>query len=456
MKFSFYWLLITSSLVLPLSCSFSTVGDAVESTLRSNKNFQSPGTFTSRSTSNVDDTIYNLTNDATINNAKISTTFNVSCIKKIDISKFELSSIQIIEPHFGYPSIWANNRKEPRKAVVPTWEKTGYIPHLENQTSLVPNMLWGAFIDIRSLQQLVQTSVRGENTRQNLWGAGLSNFFHRDHTKENRGFRHVNAGYAVGITTSTFSENIVSLTFCQLFGKDKDHFITKNDSQVYAGSFLFQHIGHLYCPVWFLFSNYSAKDPILPFIFNTQLSYSYTSNNMKIDYFEAPQSKSTWSHDCFALEFTGMVPTPLFDDIYFLKKYTPFLKVEVIYAHQEKFKERGNNTPRVFESSNLINVALPLGITFEGQSRNNKASYDTTVMYIPDIYRKNPDCTTSFRIKGTSWETLGTNLSRRAAVIRIGQGYAFTPNTAMFSKFTVELRGSSQSYTVNLGSKLFF
>ncbi|WP_201456757.1 polymorphic outer membrane protein middle domain-containing protein [Chlamydia sp. 17-3921] len=360
------------------------------------------------------------------------------------------------ESHYGYQGKWSVSWTEATdsKTATLTWEKTGYIPNPERVTSLVPNILWGSCIDIRAFQQVVKTSFHEGKNPWSLWGAGLANFLHKDSTLTNRGYQHTSSGYVIGTSKLLSSKDIISLAFCQLYGNDRDHFLAKNYSTIYAGSLYFQHAGYLYHPFWFFFDNQFAKENVHDFIFEAQVSYSYTNNDMTTRYTFVPEEvKSSWSNDCFAAELIGTMP------FYFSKGFksfysiAPILKAEVVCAHQKEFKELGNNA-RSFDSSNLINVSLPIGITFE--SKMTRATLNTTFMYTPDIYRKNPYSMTTLLMNDATWKTLGTNLSRQAVISRTEAHYAATPNLVMFSKFAFELRGSSRSYNINLGSKVLF
>lgn len=134
------------------------------------------------------------------------------------------------------------------------------------------------------------------------------------------------------------------------------------------------------------------------------------------------------------------------------------MKMQLVYAHQEDFRENNSAEGRYFESSNLTNVSLPLGVKFERFSDENQAMYDLTLAYAPDLIRSNPDCLTSLLVSPTTgvWTTYGTNLARQAFIVRAGTHLSPTPSLEIFSQFGFELRGSSRNYNVDLGTKFRF
>ncbi|ACZ33427.1 outer membrane protein 5 [Chlamydia pneumoniae LPCoLN] len=360
--------------------------------------------------------------------------------------------------HWGYQGNWALSWQEDTatksKAATLTWTKTGYNPNPERRGTLVANTLWGSFVDVRSIQQLVATKVRQSQETRGIWCEGISNFFHKDSTKINKGFRHISAGYVVGATTTLASDNLITAAFCQLFGKDRDHFINKNRASAYAASLHLQHLATLSSPSLLRYLPGSESEQ--PVLFDAQISYIYSKNTMKTYYTQAPKGESSWYNDGCALELASSLPHTALSHEGLFHAYSPFIKVEASYIHQDSFKERDTTLVRSFDSGDLINVSVPIGITFERFSRNERASYEATVIYVADVYRKNPDCTTALLINNTSWKTTGTNLSRQAGIGRAGIFYAFSPNLEVTSNLSMEIRGSSRSYNADLGGKFQF
>ncbi|WP_246990340.1 autotransporter domain-containing protein, partial [Chlamydia psittaci] len=366
--------------------------------------------------------------------------------------------------HYGYQGNWTvtwNNETTKQTATL-TWEQTGYSPNPERQGSLVPNTLWGSFSDIRAIQNLMDISVNGADYHRGFWVSGLGNFLHKSGSDTKRKFRHNSAGYALGVYAQTPSEDVFSAAFCQLFGKDKDYLVSKNSSTVYAGSIYYQHVS--YWNTWntLLQNTIGAEAPL---VLNAQLTYCHASNNMKTnmtDTYAPPKTtyseiKGDWGNDCFGIEFGAMAPIETPSSLLF-DMYSPFLKLQLIHAHQGDFKENNSSEGRYFESSNLTNLSLPIGMKFERFANNDTASYYVTAAYAPDIIRSNPDCTASLLVSPTSavWVTKANNLARSAFILQAGNYLALSHNIELFSQFGFELRGSSRTYNVDLGSKIQF
>ncbi|BAE81493.1 polymorphic outer membrane protein 9 [Chlamydia felis Fe/C-56] len=368
------------------------------------------------------------------------------------------------EKHYGYQGHWtvswvSDDTSDPKtKVAVFNWNKTGYVPNPERRASLVLNSLWGSFMDVRSIQEVLERSVDSLlETRRGLWISGVGNFFHKDKSAESRQFRHISAGYVLGATTNTSQEDTLSVAFSQLFGKDKDYLVAKNSANVYSGSLYYQHVGkfdnltRLFKGPNSCCSGYSKEIPIF---LDAQVTYCHTSNNMTTAYTDYPEVKGSWGNDTVGIALSTSVPIPVFSFSLF-DSYAPCAKLQVVYSHQEDFKEP-TTEGRVFESCDLLNVSVPMGIKFEKLSFGEKTAYDLTLLYVPDVYRHNPSSITGLAINDVSWLTTATNLSRQAFIIRAGNHIALSSGFEMFSQFGFELRSSSINYNVDLGTKVSF
>ncbi|WP_086430355.1 polymorphic outer membrane protein middle domain-containing protein, partial [Chlamydia abortus] len=219
--------------------------------------------------------------------------------------------------HYGYQGNWTVTWKQgssaQEKTATLTWEQTGYSPNPERVGSLVPNTLWGAFSDTRAIQNLMDISVNGADYSRGFWVSSLANFLNKSGSDTKRKFRHHSAGYALGVYAQTPSDDVCSAAFCQLFGKDKDYFVSKNSSTIYAGSIYYQHIS--YWNTWntLLQNTLGAEAPL---VLNAQLTYCHASNNMKTNMTNTytpknvtpSEIKGDWGNDCFGVEFGAKAP----------------------------------------------------------------------------------------------------------------------------------------------------
>ncbi|MFJ1510082.1 autotransporter domain-containing protein [Chlamydia crocodili] len=365
--------------------------------------------------------------------------------------------------HYGYQGNWTVTWAGTgvTKTATLIWNKTGYAPSPERRGTLVPNTLWGAFSDVRAIQNLMEVNANGANYHRGFWVSGLANFLHKSGTATKLRFRHDSAGYLLGVFNQTASEDIFSAAFGQLFGRDKDYLVSKNTANIYTGSIYYQHTSSL--AAWERLLT-RALGLQVALVLDAQLTYSHASNEIKTN---APgtvppqdtiysQVKGDWGNDCIAVELGATAPIEL--GYAFFDTYAPFMKVQFVYAHQEDFKEHNNDRGRHFENSHLTNVSLPIGIRYEKSAKNNRSSYNLTLTYVPDIVRSNPNCTTSLLSNptGAIWTTTATNLARQAFAIRAGNYKSFSKNFEIFSQFSFELRDSSRTYNVDLGCKIQF
>ncbi|BAA98229.1 Pmp_4 [Chlamydia pneumoniae J138] len=345
--------------------------------------------------------------------------------------------------------VWVDDATAKTKNATLTWTKTGYKPNPERQGPLGPNSLWGSFVDVRSIQSLMDRSTSSLSSSTNLWVSGIADFLHEDQKGNQRSYRHSSAGYALGGGFFTASENFFNFAFCQLFGYDKDHLVAKNHTHVYAGAMSYRHLGESKTLAKIL----SGNSDSLPFVFNARFAYGHTDNNMTTKYTGYSPVKGSWGNDAFGIECGGAIPVVASGRRSWVDTHTPFLNLEMIYAHQNDFKENGTEG-RSFQSEDLFNLAVPVGIKFEKFS--DKSTYDLSIAYVPDVIRNDPGCTTTLMVSGDSWSTCGTSLSRQALLVRAGNHHAFASNFEVFSQFEVELRGSSRSYAIDLGGRFGF
>ncbi|SYX08774.1 Polymorphic membrane protein F,chlamydial polymorphic outer membrane protein repeat,Autotransporter beta-domain [Chlamydia poikilotherma] len=374
------------------------------------------------------------------------------------------ATVGVPEHHYGYQGNWSvawvkDATSDPKtQTAVFKWTKTGYIPNPERRAPLVLNSLWGSFMDVRSIQDVVERSVDSIlETRRGLWVSGVGNFFHKDQSAANRKFRHISSGYVLGATTNTSKEDTLSVAFCQLFGKDKDYLVAQNAANIYAGSIYYQHVSK-FDDLTRLFNGpntcCSGFSKEIPIFLDAQVTYCHSGNTMTTTYTDYPEVKGSWGNDTVGVALSTSVPIPIFSSSFF-DSYAPFAKLQVVYAHQEDFKEP-TREGRTFESSDLLNVSVPIGIKFEKLVYGERTAYDLTLMYVPDVYRHNPSCMTGLAINDVTWLTTATNLARQAFIVRAGNHIALTSGFEMFSQFGFELRSSSRNYNVDLGAKVSF
>ncbi|ANH78241.1 polymorphic membrane protein G family [Candidatus Chlamydia sanziniae] len=361
---------------------------------------------------------------------------------------------------YGYQGTWSLiSKKLPDSTMTLSllWKATGYKPTLERRASLVPNSLWTAAIDLHSIQDALTTHMHNVSAYQNLWVIGISNFFHKNRTASNAGFRHISGGYIIGGSMLTPSDTAFAIAIGQLFGKAKDYVVSNIKSRIYTGSLYGQHQGSLrlhsslrrYAP-----SKILLKIPEeLPLVLNAQVTYARNRNNMTTKYTVPPPGISSWNNQGFAAELGSFLPIDI-KDSYFTSS-TPFLKLQLVYANQKSCEEKAT-TARGFSSSHLVNLSMPLGATFTQRSPSSRHAIQGTLSYILDIYRIQPQCLTSLLISGVSWMTWATNLERHAGKIQIASHHSPLPNFNFSMQGSFEIRASSRNYNANCNGNYSF
>lgn len=371
--------------------------------------------------------------------------------------------------HYGYQGTWSLPKVTPPTnlttpvTLTASWKFNKYDPHPERQGGLVPNTLWGAFSDMRVVQDVMKRAPSHETDRQGLWGAGLGSFLRTSSSKTARQFAHNSGGYLLGFTTRPICDDIFSLGFYSMYAREKDYLVMKNHATILGGSLYYQHglspdVGSK------LLSTMGSEDPLVMHIL---FSYNHASNSERTTVtsniapnLTAPQElEGAWGNDCFSIE-VGAFATLDVHNVYLQQIFDlchPFVNCQLVYAHQGDFEETGAPKGRAFETSSLTNVSLPLGIILESGSFGENG-FTIELTYSPDLYRENP------KVKIASlddpshaqWETKGTNLARQALSVSIGQHMIATPNLEVFANGGFEIRGSSRAYSADVRGQYKF
>ncbi|AAP05030.1 polymorphic outer membrane protein middle domain-containing protein [Chlamydia caviae] len=403
----------------------------------------------------------------------------------IHIEARELEDIRIKIDHlhvptnpYGYQGSWdlqwldtpsqqistrlANNAEKTAQLI---WTPKHYRPRLIDTqgNSLVPNSLWNAFVDIRGIHNLMDTVSDGSLYHNGLWAAEVSNYFHKDHHKDNRGFRHTSGGYALGLSQQTPSKDIFSLGFFQMFGVSKDASLAKNHEHILAGSVYAQHsipvqpilnwsLGNLWVRPEFL----SKISSDIPLILNIQATYSHSKNKLTISRKSSEITHGYWNTHCIGAELGSSLSFDFYEEHNIFHHILPFMNLQGVYAYQRKFKEEGEKKHEI-TSSKLGNISLPVGIRLEGHTSQWPIFYATSVAFIADLYRQNPCSTITATYEPFAiWETSGTNLERQALAAQLSMHCAILENITLFSKCCAEIRKSSQYYSGDIGSQFLF
>ncbi|QXE27512.1 autotransporter domain-containing protein [Chlamydia buteonis] len=398
--------------------------------------------------------------------------------QELENSHIEVDHLNVPTEPYGYQGSWNLEWVEtPSKQLNPrtvsnaiklgqlVWTPNGYRPRLIDcqGNSLVPNSLWNAFVDIRGIHNLMDTVSDGSLYRNGLWVSEISRYFHKDHHKDNRGFRHTSGGYALGLSQQTPTKDIFSIGFFQMFGVSKDASLAKNHENILAGSVYLQHsipikpilnwsLGNFFVRPEFV----SKVSSDLPLILTAQATYSHSKNTLTINRKSSETAHGYWNTHCVGAEFGSSLSFEFHEEHNLFQHILPFMHLQAIYAYQRKFQEEGVKKHTI-TSSTLANLSLPIGIRLEGHASHYPVFYTASAAFISDLYRKNPYATiTATYDPFATWKTSGTNLSRQALSAQLSVHCAILDNISLFSKFCTELRKSSQYYSGDIGSQFLF
>ncbi|WP_139415303.1 polymorphic outer membrane protein middle domain-containing protein [Chlamydia abortus] len=398
--------------------------------------------------------------------------------KTLENTRIQVDHLDVPTQPYGYQGSWnlewvetaarelsAHTTSPAKKLGELVWTPKGYRPRLIDcqGNSLVPNSLWNAFLDIRGMHNLMDTISDGSLYRNGLWVAEISRYLHKEHHKNDQGFRHTSGGYALGISQQTSSQDIFSIGFFQMFGVSKDASLAKNQENILAGSIYLQHSLPIKPIIHWSLGNFlvhpqslSKVSSDLPLILSAQVTYSHSKNTLTINRKSSEITQGYWNTHGIGAELGSSLSFDFHEEHNIFQHTLPFMNLQGIYAYQRKFKEYGVKKHEI-TSSTLANLSVPIGIRLEGHTLRYPIFYTTSVAFISDIYRKNPYPTiTATYDPFAVWETSGTNLSRQALSAQISLHCAILDNVSLFSKFCTELRKSSQYYSGDIGSQCLF
>ncbi|SPN73196.1 Polymorphic membrane protein F,chlamydial polymorphic outer membrane protein repeat,Autotransporter beta-domain [Chlamydia serpentis] len=367
-------------------------------------------------------------------------------------------------PHFGFQGSWKLAWSGTGRQVGElAWHKTGYRPSPEKEGNLVSNILWGNFIDIKSLMHIQESYGWSLQTDRSICIDGIGNFFHLSASEKNKRYRHNSAGYVLSINNELTPTHYTSLAFSQIFSRDKDYAVSKNEYRMYLGSYLCQYTTSLNTIFHYVARSHNLKVGIPirrvpqnpPLIFQFLCTYGHVCNHMKTDYTDIPMVRNSWRNNCCAMNCGASMPLLLFENGRVFQAAIPFMKLQLVYAYQRSFKETITNGRR-FSRGSLTCISLPLGVRFEKLAPSENLLYDFSFSYVPDLFRNNPSCEGGLVISRDSWLTSATNLSKHAFVGRGMSRYNFNDYTEFFCEGGVEWRPHSRNYNINCGSKFRF
>lgn len=389
---------------------------------------------------------HELLNENTVEYTIATFTGNTNPPPNINITDITTATGATSSP-YGYQGTWkletSPGTQADTQTLTATWTKTSFIPGPERLAPLVPNSLWGNIVDLRAVNQVMETCSQGLPYKKGLCLTGVSNFFHCNHTQAARSYRHISGGYVLHANTQTLADSVFGFGFGQLFAKSKDYLVAHDKSKVYV---ITAYTG--FTKPFFNISNLFAS-------MATRASYCRSNERLTTNYTSLGTAQAGWSNNGWLGELEANFPVVLSSRIFNLKKLIPFVKAEVAYANQGRFKEK-NTEGRAFGHGHLMNVSVPAGIKFDKTSHHAPDFYSISLSCISDVYRYNPHCSTVLIANGATWTTVATNPSRWGVKVQASSHNKVNNNIEIYGHGGCEIRRSSRQYTVDLGSKFRF
>lgn len=389
---------------------------------------------------------HELLNENTVEYTIATFTGNTNPPPNINITDITTATGATSSP-YGYQGTWkletSPGTQADTQTLTATWTKTSFIPGPERLAPLVPNSLWRNIVDLRAVNQVMETCSQGLPYKKGLCLTGVSNFFHCNHTQAARSYRHISGGYVLHANTQTLADSVFGFGFGQLFAKSKDYLVAHDKSKVYV---ITAYTG--FTKPFFNISNLFAS-------MATRASYCRSNERLTTNYTSLGTAQAGWSNNGWLGELEANFPVVLSSRIFNLKKLIPFVKAEVAYANQGRFKEK-NTEGRAFGHGHLMNVSVPAGIKFDKTSHHAPDFYSISLSCISDVYRYNPHCSTVLIANGATWTTVATNPSRWGVKVQASSHNKVNNNIEIYGHGGCEIRRSSRQYTVDLGSKFRF
>lgn len=362
-------------------------------------------------------------------------------------------SFQVPVKGFGYQGIWTLTWADTNgnggtgagtsKILTAQWAGSGYLPGPERVASLVPDSLWGAILEVRSLSRLISNSYEGAGYCRGLWVSGTSNFFYRDRGVLGHGYRHISGGYTIGANTRSLSDTTIGVAFSELFGRSKDYVVSKAKSHSLVGSIYASARRNLKG------SSSVAADC------DMKVCYSRSNHHLKTHYSFAAREDGSWDSNCFLAEVGCGLPVSTGSSCFCFREWKPFTGAQFVYADHEDFVEDGPQA-RDFSHGRLINLSVPMGMRFTKKSHTRPSSFNASVVYVCDAYRSNKKTRTELLANHARWKTEASHLERHAVFLESSAHSSINRNWEMFGSGNFEWRLTSRSYNVNMGSKFRF
>ncbi|EPP35436.1 autotransporter beta-domain protein [Chlamydia ibidis] len=397
-----------------------------------------------------------------------------------ELSKIQVEDDDIIirQDPYGYQGTWTLDWEDresymqtPRikinavKNAFLSWKPREFRPYFIDAqgNSLVSNSLWSSFTDVRKIHELMDTVSDGSIHNQGIWGAELSHILHKEARPSKTDFLYTSHGYAFGISNRLPGQTVTNLGIIHMSGHTQDTTAAKNWTHTLAGSLYLQHTCAFYPFVKWSLGNLFFSPNVgrvvsknVPLILTAQATYSNTRNVLSVSRPSTKITEAYWNTHCVNMEGGVSLSFDIQEEHDIFHNVLPFFNIQGIYGYQRKFTEEGVR-PHRLSSSQLMNLALPLGMRIEGHSKRLSLFYVGSVSYIFDAYRKNPVSNVLCEYSPFYfWKIYSMELPRQGLHCQVSAHYTYRDTVALFAKGSAELRRFVTCYSANGGMQVLF
>lgn len=356
-----------------------------------------------------------------------------ACIKfcskeKIDNSQFELTPIHI-EEGYGYQGSWTFNWEEDQrkcKTLKATWTPNGeFVLDPRREGKIVPSSLWGTAYSMQAAQEFMtgsyllnQTLVPTGHCR--LFGGAVASRIGRyvEHTDTVKSDKF---GQNIGFCLPLAKEAVCCGALTRLQGTSKlDSASDVAQSDAWIASAAYARYGETISLHGFL-------------------SYAEETQVMRNPLGMA-SSLGLWKN--YGMRGSVGVAYAYPKGIHYLK-ITPSVNIEYDLVSQNPFVETGHD-PRYFSCSQLLNVAIPAGLTLEARlfSKHSSLFSKLSLTYTRDIKRKDPISSASLVANQHTWNITINPVGREALNLKFNTTFCYRCFAAYLGVSTSQREGN--------------
>lgn len=293
-----------------------------------------------------------------------------------------------------------------------------------------------------------------EVSYNNLWISGLGTMLSQVGTPTSEEFTYYSRGASVALDAKPAHDVIVGAAFSKMIGKTKS--LKRENNYTHKGSeYSYQASVYGGKPFHFVINKKTEKS--LPLLLQGVISYGYIKHDTVTHYPTIRErNKGEWEDLGWltALRVSSVLRTPAQGDT---KRITVYGELEYSSIRQKQFTETEYD-PRYFDNCTYRNLAIPMGLAFEGElSGNDILMYNRfSVAYMPSIYRNSPTCKYQVLSSGEGGEIICGVPTRNSARGEYSTQLYLGPLWTLYGSYTIEADAHTLAHMMNCGARMTF